>query len=566
MLSANLSAVGQLKDAIREMQLFNYSGAIKLLQKAVTDKDQAKQEQAILLLAECYRKQNDIPMTLKWYRKTLDLKDNNVSRFYYYAQALRSTGDYKEARRWFLKFDSLSPGDPSGRIYAAFCDSAILWKEKAPRSEVINAILLNSPQSEFGVIRDGDGILFASDRYSYIQKGQTYTWTGNSYLNLYFSNLQRSDSSGYTYTPPLPFEFPVVRSGHEGPVAICKTCGVFFITTTFTSHDKGRKDPGKVRTHLLKIFTTRRINGSWSPLQPFFLNSDEYSVGHPALNPGMDTLYFVSDMPGGNGGTDIYLCTRKDSIWGNPVNLGRGINTQGNEMFPYAGPGDTLYFASDGHCGFGGLDIFSSRKVNGVWAKPENQGIPINSSYDDFSFFPDQGDSSGWFSSNRPGGKGGDDIWFYRSFRKPELLAVATVPKKVDSVLPSLPEHLAFNRSYLLENIYYDFDKWNIRQDAVASLDSLVHLMQAFPITVEIGSHTDCRGSDLYNQLLSQRRAESVVQYLTGKGIPPSRITFRGYGKSQLINICNCSQPDPCTEQQHQENRRTEFRIIGYYP
>jgi outer membrane protein OmpA-like peptidoglycan-associated protein len=340
-------------------------------------------------------------------------------------------------------------------------------------------------------------------------------------------------------------------------------------------------------------------------------------------------------MPGGFGGTDIYVSYLAKGKWSKPQNLGPKINTFGNEMFPCITPGGDLYFASDGLPGFGSLDIFVTKKVNGEWIMPVNMGKDINSSYDDFALTFYKSTGSGLFCSNRPGGKGEDDIYLFKEIppapvviphyyvsgcvkdkntREPvpgatifllnekegkvqilktgnngcfkteitkgiNYLAKAMQPgyvadcesfkfdeseEKTDLSIPRdlLLDKLAVNRKFKLENIYYDFDKWNIRPDAEPALDSLIKIMKVNNITVELGSHTDCRGSDEYNQKLSQRRAESAVQYIVSHGINPSRITAKGYGKSEPVNkYLDCSK---CTEIQHQENRRTEIKVVSF--
>ena len=352
---------------------------------------------------------------------------------------------------------------------------------------------------------------------------------------------------------------------HDGPVSFNHDFTEVFINRTQYIHDKGKKEYGHVRTHLLKIFTSTLKEGKWSKPQPFFLNSDEYSVGHPALAPDGKSLYFVSDMKGGFGETDIFFCTRNGDQWSEPVNLGAKVNTSGKEMFPFVAANGDLYFASDGLPGFGGLDLFITRKIDTNWVTPRNLGQPVNSSYDDLSVAISDTVGMGLFSSNRPGGLGSDDIYIFSiispDLSKPPTLPIVSVTNEVVPPPKMAMDTLVTDKPYRLENIYYDFDKWNIRDDAKQSLDQLVALMKGYPISVELGSHTDCRGSEIYNLDLSQRRAESAVQYIISRGIVPGRITAKGFGKSQPANRCNCASGIQCTETEYQFNRRTEFRI-----
>ncbi len=637
-------ASGQVKNAKREIALYNYAKAVTLLQKALKknkEKTKTKRE-ATLLLADCYRRQNDMLNAKEWYAKVVKFGNVEPVNYYYYAQTSRSCGDYPEARRMFLLYDSIVPKDHRGRIFAGYCDSAIAWRDKIPSVEINNVKTLNSRQSDFGVVLYDNGIMFASDRILSSQEGNTYGWTGNNYLHL-FCSLPSHEGDFYgDFRPPEPAPDVFNQGWHDGPVSFSKNFTEVFINRTIFYNDKGKKDPDNLRTHLLKIFTSSRKEGKWSKPEPFFLNNEDYSVGHPALSPDGQILCFASDMQGGYGGTDLYMCTMIGGKWGKPVNLGPVINTFGNEMFPFLAKNGDLYFASDGLPGFGGLDLFVTRNINGKWSPPENLGSPLNSSYDDFALILARDSASGLFSSNRPGGEGNDDIYSFRKIRinptitpTPQKIATFvsgyvkdkttkdpipaatvflveegtgralviktnvngyfktpvkkgksytvkaiqtgyiedclqfsfdTLNSKNDLSLPRdlLLDKLEVNKTFRLENIYYNFDKWNIRKDAEPSLDNLVRLMKENPITIELGSHTDCRGSVAYNQVLSQKRAESAVRYIVRNGIGFNRITAKGYGKSQLLNKCNCATDVQCTEPEHQLNRRTEFRILSW--
>ncbi len=261
-------------------------------------------------------------------------------------------------------------------------------------------------------------------------------------------------------------------------------------------------------------------------------------------------------MPGGFGGTDIYQIVKKAGRWSIPKNLGAEINTSGNEMFPFATENGDLYFASDMHPGFGGLDIFSAHFRGGKWTRPHNLGSPVNSSYDDFSMATDSTGNQGFFSSNRPGGLGDDDIYWFQERHK------GMEARRQEVTSHQSPVALELNKPYILENIYYNFDRWEIRDDAKSSLDSLVSILQIYPVSIELGSHTDCRGSEAYNRELSQKRAESAVAYIISKGIEANRISAKGYGETKLITSCDCRMGVICTESEHQVNRRTEFQII----
>jgi len=386
----------------------------------------------------------------------------------------------------------------------------------------------------------------------------------------------------------------------------------------------------------LEIFSAKRDGSNWTDVKPFEYNKvSEYSVGHPALSPDGQILYFVSDKPGGQGQTDIYYTERQpDGSWGQPMNAGPTINTVGKEMFPAFDNAGNLYFSSDTHLGFGGLDVFRTRGSRSTWAKPENMRAPLNSPRDDFGMtfmLNSQGEQVGYFSSNRESNNGTDDIYSFKLLSNAVLLVTtlervqtpgkrsvtqplpdvrlslarqgasdsifafsdangeysygvmkgrtyelagsklgyltqtATVQIDTTSLADTTRVTLIFDKSAInttiaMENIYYDLDKWNIRPDAATELDKLVRVLQANPsIKIELASHTDSREGHGYNQLLSERRAQSAVEYLVKQGIPRNRLTWRGYGETRLVN--GCADGVECTEQQHQMNRRTEFTI-----
>ncbi|MBK9177504.1 MAG: OmpA family protein [Flavobacteriales bacterium] len=331
-------------------------------------------------------------------------------------------------------------------------------------------------------------------------------------------------------------------------------------------------------------------------------------------------------MPGGQGGTDIYVCERTSEGWSLPRNLGPGINTAANEMFPVLF-GDTMYFASNGHRTLGGLDIFRTVWTDVEWSRPENLNYPINTPFDDFALFPLVGGREGYLSSNR----GGADGIYRFTANEPTLLLNISVFDEADGsplagaevrlLEPTNPNPLSLftnddgkvtfpltveklyevlaskdgaftesrtvstkgqriSRPYseefrmkqvvvdkpiVIENIYYDYDRWDIRPDAALELDRIARLFIDNPnLSFELGSHTDSRASDTYNLVLSDARANSAVDYLVRKGVPADRITARGYGERKLVN--HCSDEVECDEEGHQANRRTEFKVTRILP
>lgn len=629
--------LGQISRAEKAMHHYKYSEAIfdllDLLDKDTTIVE--VKEKAVILLAECYRKQNNIAEAVKWYAKAVESGHATSETYLSYGQILKISGNYNLAKQVFLKYDILAPGH-GGMSYAAFCDSAMIWKQQKAKYWIKNLTAVNSEESDFSPVIYEDGMIFTSDRSLPQTGSKIYGWTGNGYLRLLRCFPVNPDDLSDGYKSPEPESGIFNQEYHDGPATFSRDYNEVYFNRTIVRQDKGKKEDD-IRTHLLKIFHSSKKNGKWEIAHPFFLNSDDYSVGHPSLSPDSKILFLVSDMKDGYGGTDIYMCRWENDQWGPPVNLGPSINTPGNEMFPYMADDGRLYFSSDGLPGLGGLDIFFSSWKEGIWSKPANMGVDVNSSYDDFGITMTKDDDEGLFSSNRPGGSGSDDLYYFdRNKEIPDTTVVpayvsgcvrdkntriplpgATVfllDRKSEKVLIlkansegcfrtpvikgndylvkamesgyisdclkfafgrsepgndlSIPrdlllDKLSLERKFTVENIYYDFDKYFVRTDAQPALDNLVRIMKENPlINAELGSHTDSRGSDEYNRILSQNRAQAAVDYLIKNGVEFSRISAHGYGESQLVN--RCSNGIKCSAAEHQANRRTEFRVTSF--
>jgi len=463
----------------------------------------------------------------------------------------------------------------------------------------------------------------------------TYGWTGNSFLRVYTAD--RGADNGLS-------DAVIADEGinnvpyHTGPVAADEQGTTLYMTRTYPGKqgEVSRENRRRYRTNKLELYIyTKGDDGGWQS-EPFPYNKvEEYSVGHAALSGDGSILYFVSDMPGGQGGTDIWYSERQgDGSWGTPVNAGATVNSAGDELFPNVGPDGTLYYSSDGFAGMGGLDIFRSTGSRAGWTRPVNLRYPVNSPGDDFAYittYEGEEGLAGYLSSNRNGGRGGDDIYSF-TFEKPKIIIILkgtasdknTTDRLADvsvTLYDGMREIVARKRTdgsgtfefvldrdksytvlgqkekyhgdsakvttvgitesdtlevalllepvfevgktFELENIYYDFDKHNIRPDAAAVLDELVRTLRDNPtLRIELSSHTDSRGSDAYNLALSQRRAQSAVDYLVSRGIARDRMVARGYGETRLVN--NCGNGVPCTREQHQANRRTEVTVLAY--
>lgn len=620
------------RKAQKAMDEYNFTKAIIILKKTI---ENGKGESvAVPMLAECYRMQHDVFNARAWYSRAVALPDAKPITFLYYAKALEAAGDYAAAREFFLKYDSLASGK-NGAFFAANCDSITgSWKNIKPGYEIKLVDKINTDQSEFGPVFYKGNLVFCSD-YAYgTGKGKTYGWTGRGYLDMVKASPAVPGEYWNAMQIPTLFDTRLNQTYHDGPCTFNKSGDTIFFTRSYK--DKAKKEDG-FKTNMLKLFyAIRTEEGGWSTPKPFFLNSTDYSVGHPALSPDGKTLYFASNMPGSYGGIDLWMVSRVAGDWSKPVNLGNTVNTSEDEMFPFINDDGNLFFASNGHPGYGAMDIFCSRKTETGWSSPVNLHPPINSSFDDFAIAFVPRCKIGFFSSNRPGGKGNDDIYAFKE-KEPEAVVVLTprliqghvkdkttrapisgatvfildpVTGKVkvlktdasglystrvetsdtlivkamkneyigdclswpfDLINPGLVldaprdlllDKLAVNRVFTFDNIYYDFDKYTIRADAKPELDKLIRIMKENAIKVELGSHTDCRGSFRYNERLADRRAKSVVDYLTASGIEPDRLIAKGYGEYKLVN--GCADGVPCTEAEHQANRRTEFKVLEY--
>lgn len=660
-LVGGLQLSAQIKQANFFFNQFKYSKAIPLYKKAVDDKDEKIRKEATIRLADCFRLMNNANEARSWYAQAIaKYKDVDSINYYYLGMALRTLANYQEGEMAFKTYSEKAPSDFRGKIYAQYCRDIRPWLVYEPSAEIKNEENINSPCSDFGSMFYKDGLIFTSDHEIDLINDKNYLWTNFGYLDLHTTqpNYFNDFWSGMT----SPIEINIFNQPyHDGPASFTSDFSQIFTTRTLKSSSK--KDSTNIRTDLLKIFYADITNEKKIEFQPFPYNSEKYSVGHPAISADGKKLIFSSNKPGGFGESDLYMSELTDGKWSEPVNLGDVVNSFGNEVFPYFANDSTLFFSSDGFPGYGGLDLYETNLVNGQWITPWNLKLPLNSPYDDFSIVFNKNLDQGFFSSNRPGGKGSDDIYAFRLYHRtppiddrprpsatlvakaetpiqkylektspvmnnspvisgyvkdkttltpldsatvfvlntttnevlvlktnPEgyfetpvskgvlYIAKAMKPNFFDDCLnlripaddPSLklktPRDLlldkyTLNQRFVIENIYYDLDKWFIREDAKPALDNLVRILKQYPINVELGSHTDSRASFEYNIELSQKRAEAAVRYLTFSGINPARMTAKGYGETMLVN--KCADGVPCTEPEHQANRRTEFKITA---
>ena len=582
------------------------------------------------LIAEAFRRSNRIKMSEPYYKAAIDQDIDKEDAYFHYARALESNENYQQAET--VLQDYLSKGEDEHVLTLAQGELDGLLeldelKKNGSYYKVKNLQDVNTPAIEYSPIYNNGYLYFTSNR----EGGKIYLNTGTSFTNIYKVRTKGANVQMESLKALDPiFNDP---NTNEGSIAISAD-GNYVI---FAKGNHGKP----TGTDNVNLYSTRYRNGQWTTPRILNICDPKAWDSSPALSPDGKTLYFASNRKGGYGGTDIYVAKRDPrGRWVDVRNLGEAINTFGNEVFPFVSDDGKLYFSSDGHPGFGQLDLFLATRARGV-ITVRNMGEPINSPDDDFGLHEFNA-TRGFFTSNRQGGKGDDDIYTYVN-EDPDLKIVrylltgtvytiddggkevalpnskvtitglgdeildesftgadgkfqfqvfpeedydligekanfftkrkefSTVGKSVDkSTLTEFETTITFetkiildpivlDQPIVLDNIYYDLDKWDIRPDAAKELDKLVITLEDNPdISIELSSHTDSRQTDEYNQVLSQKRARSAVDYLISRGIESNRLEARGYGESRLLI------PNAQTEEEHQRNRRTEFKVIEY--
>lgn len=606
-----------------------YSKAIPLYLQALPNN---KSPHILKRLADSYYYNSMMPEAARYYEMLIKTQKDEVAEDYYfkYSQSLLAQGKEEEAKNWMLKYAQKKNKAASYKEELALLEEV---KKLGVRFEMEN-LAINTPESDFGAVPYGNSIIYASPSKKTGFFSKNFKWNGQGYLDLHVIEASErlvNDSIASGFSKTLNSKL------HESNAVFTKDG----LTVYFTRNSQ-TLDENKI-SHL-QIWKANLIDGEWTDMEPLPFNSDTYSIEHPALSPDENYLFFASDMPGSFGSFDIYgVEINKDGTFGKPMNVGPKVNTEKREQFPFISSSNMLYFSSDGHTGLGSLDVFVSVVKDGIYQAPVNVGLPVNSAYDDFAFYLNENTQIGYVSSNRPGGKGDDDIYRIKEIKELSIIAPVqyvqgnikeddtgkpignvklTVSDLEDEVIDKLtaspqgaykfklegnntykitlekPNYLNTEATVTLDekrnktvtknfkmqsfdkidkdlvkvddklmikvdNIYFDFDKWDIREDAKEILNGVVAKMNQYPnMKIEIGAHTDQRGSNDYNLYLSDKRAESTKEYLVSKGINTSRITYKGYG--ELSVIVNCEEGSiQCTAKQHQLNRRSEFVILN---
>ncbi|MCE2788266.1 MAG: OmpA family protein [Bacteroidota bacterium] len=381
--------------------------------KAVYSKTKNKDEknEACFKTAECYRLSNDMKNAENWFRKTVKADPKNTEALWRLAQSLKANQKFTEAIVEFNNYKKQMPSDARADDEVKGCEQALKWKNEKTRYVIENVKAINSKWSDFAPMwYKKDQLFFTSDRENGVGKAM-YGWTGNGYTDLYNIKfkIDKKNADNIKYEIPILADKENLNGKlNDGTIAFDSKFTVAYLTKcNYDNNGKGKN---------CRIYTSTGQGSEWSIPEPLSFSTDSFTCGHPYLSKDGQTLYFTSDMPGGEGGKDIWMVTysKKGKSWGDPINLGPTINTEGDEMFPYMHEDGTLYFSSNGHVGLGGVDIFFSKGEATDWSTPINMKSPINSGGDDFSLILDKTKESGYFSSNREGGKGQDDIYRFR--------------------------------------------------------------------------------------------------------------------------------------------------------
>lgn len=608
------SSYGQDKSTQKADKLFDsyqYVSAIDEYLKLANDKNATPY--VFSQLGDSYYNIFNINDAAKWYEKAVQIKTSLYPEVYYrYAQTLKSLRKYEEANKQMNTFASLSPNDSRAIEHKANPNYIPSLGAKSKLFETSETSLKSDGQTDFGAFLANDNTLyFASTRGT---GNKNDKWNNQPYLDIYKS-IRNSNGSLSEAVAVTELNTPF----HDGPVTITSDGNtMYFARDGHSSKQYKKSETSNTRIGQQGLYKATKIDGKWTNIEPLPLNSRSYSSSNPSISADGKTLYFSSNMPGGSGESDIWKVAVNENGYGKPENLGSKINTKGKENFPFITDDNILYFSSTGKQGFGGFDVF---KVNANSNdEPINIGNPVNSENDDFSFSFNKKENIGFFSSNRNGSdqifsanpvakaeaiaivtnkttgeplknafvsildsKGnaidtkqtnaeGKVIYEveknkdYAFLVKADQFETATYPikqiKTGETIIKATLEPVKVvitEKEILLNPIYFEFDKSNITSQGSEELNKLVTVLNQYPnLTILIKSHTDAKGSAEYNRNLSERRAQSTVQYLISKGISKERLSGKGYGYTEPKIDCK----DNCTEEQNAQNRRSEFVIV----
>ncbi len=587
-----LSQNKRLDRAYEKYNAGEYYEAIDVFKDAyqkITDKKE--KTRITFYIGECYRHIDNPKQASMWYRKVITKGYEDPIATLYYADMLKMLGEYEEAKQQYSNYKEIVPGDSRASDGILSCDQALEWME-FPNGYIVEEMrFFNSRRNDYSPTyarEDYREVYFSTSREETFGKKE-HGGTGQNFSDIFTSSMDRVGK----WSTPLPLGEEINTENEEGTPYITRDYSTLYFTRCETSKNKAMG---------CQIYVSKRSGEFWQEPVSLNLAEDSIVIAHPALSPDELTLYFVSDMEGsmkgaaGKNSKDIWKVSRASASddWGEAVNLGEPINTQGDEVFPYMHADGVLYFSSNGQVGMGGLDIFKATPAPGGNWDIENMKYPINSSADDFGVCFEAEREAGFLTSSRKGKS--DDIYMFmlpplkfsitgivRNEKTDNPIGDATI-KSISSdgitletksneegnfkfmLKPGtdyvfLAERQGFLKGkerettkgketsteftatiYLspidevirIDNIFFDFASDVLRPESTVSLDKLVETLNDNPtIVIELGSHTDSRGNDDFNLDLSYRRAQSVVNYVITKGIPQDRLVSKGYGETQ---------------------------------
>lgn len=559
----------------------------KVYNKLTKREDRPQRGVVAYRMAECYRQLNMSSRASAAYQNAIRYGYPDSLAQLHLAEMLQAEGKYKPAIEAYESFLSRCPNSKTALNGISGCNQALKMKENKTRYVVKQAKLFNSRRADFSPMYfdKAHDIIYYTTTNEKVLGNKRSEITGMKKSDIWFSKKNERGE----WQKPESVEGELNTELDEGIVSFSPDGTTMYLT-------KARREPNANTG--VEIYTSQRSEAKWSAPVKFEITADTISsYGHPAVSPDGTYLYFTSDMPGGQGGKDLWRINLKERA-GSLENLGEFINTPGDEVFPYVRTDSVLYFSSDGHPGAGGLDLFRAELTpSGGW-KVENMGMPMNSSADDFGITFGEGET-GFFSSNRGDGRGYDHLY---SFELPELQIWISgwVLDKDEEPIPNAVIRIVGNdgsnqkeiarndgsfrfplergvsyvmlagakgflnakqeftsdtaevdaeygvdfllasitKPVVIENIFYDFDKATLRPESKTALDEMAQLLRDNPnVTIEMASHTDRKGSDDYNLDLSHRRAKSVIDYLIEAGISADRLQHQGYGESRPKTI-----------------------------
>ncbi|MFA8435294.1 MAG: OmpA family protein [Marinifilaceae bacterium] len=594
----------------KQFEQLNYSKAVEYYEYAL--KRDSLNSDVIRNLAHAYDKLGKYEKAEKGYQKLVNQETVLAKDWLTYANFLSRRGKYDTAIVWYRKYlDVDSQNEKVKEAMKSTKAKALQILDSFPAK--IQNLKINSQYSDFGPAYYKNDLVFSSGRKNSSFFLGKYGWDNQYYLHLYRYSPKSKGAAVQDFAPKMETRF------HEG--GLCFSADGETMYFTRNSYFDGKVSRSKDGVNNLKIYKAQQVDGKWVMAGEFSYNSDEYSVGHPCLSPDGKTLYFVSDMPGGLGGTDIYRCRRTANGWSQPENLGAPVNTKDREMFPFVSESGHLFFASDGHAGLGGLDLYAVDFTR-TPLKVKHLGAPLSSEADDFSIVMSSTGRDGYFASNRKDGVGADDLYAYqlnvnhgaiiliKNSETNELLEADTIRFSAEEMAQlcfnseQMDYQLKLNRSqyYFLSiekegfvvkdtslhyatlppvqtheillvpepvevqptfqpfsaSVYFDFDRYALRSEARDTIVRVAELMREHQdVRLVIEANTDIRGTQSYNQKLAQNRANSALKYLLEQGIVRDRMQVVVLGEEKPL----IRKSRQSIKDWHQSNRRVDLKV-----